>query len=99
MSAEPLGAGRTEGLKVFGTGGIYSLLLLQLTSLFFIIVIRHWKFKCPAKHFEGSTAIFLSFSLLVAVKSLGLPNLATLLFYPGTPTHAKLRGKVGKILS
>ena len=44
MSAEPLGAGGTGGLKGFGTGGIYSVLLLQLTSLFYIIIIRHWKF-------------------------------------------------------
>lgn len=43
MPAELFGAGRTDVLQGVGTAGIYNLIVLHLPSLWFVIVIRHWK--------------------------------------------------------
>lgn len=48
MSVASLTAGGTGALSGFGTGGTYSFLLEQFTSLFFVTVIRHWMFEIPS---------------------------------------------------
>lgn len=73
MSVASLTAGGTGALSGFGTGGTYSLLLEQFTTLFFVTVIRTGCLKYPAEHSEESAAIFPRLSLLAAVQRWDCP--------------------------